>query len=131
MRRVLPFLLCILVFSNPAEASQPACSIESQTFDSKDVLCIIPAGEAMQRRFEFIARFSGSHDDTRVSIRPALGGQPLTCEEGSRNELFGEDGDVSLNCRFAVPAAQPTEARLKVTIRWSHAEYTDYALVGR
>lgn len=131
MRRVLPFLLCILVFSNPAEASQPACSVESQTFDSKDVLCVIPAGGTMQRGFEFIARFSGSHDDTRVSMRPSLDGRPLTCEEGSRNELFGEDGNVSLNCRFAVPAAQQTEARLKVTIRWSHAEYTDYTLESR
>lgn len=139
MRSALPLLALIQLACHAATAqpvaqpvaqpaSQAACEIASQTYDSREVACAIPAS-AESRRFEFIARFSGGHDDTRASIRPSLNGQPLVCDEGSKTSLFAEDGDVSLQCRFSAPA--DAGARLLVTVRWSHAEYTNFELLSR
>jgi hypothetical protein len=113
-----------------AAPAGPACSVESQTYDSKTVLCVIAPGES-PRRFEFMARFSGGHDDTSASIETFLDGQALGCDADSKKSLFGEDGDVKLFCRFAVSAPSPSESRLKATIRWNHAQYTDYQLTER
>lgn len=82
------------------------------------------------RPFEFVARFSGGHDDTRAGIEPAMNGKPLSCSPDSKLELFGEYGDVSVYCRFAVPSSKSGSA-LNVIIRWNHAQYTDFELASR
>lgn len=130
MRRAALFLSGLLHMSSYGASSEPSCGVDSQTFDSKDVLCTFPQA-AGSRSYEFIAKFSGGHDDTRASIQTILDGKPLTCEDGSKKELFAEDGDVSLYCRFVIPGGPASDSRLKVTIRWSHAEFTDFRLAGR
>ena len=86
----------------------------------------MPAATAPQR-YVFTARFSGGHDDTMARLQPQIDGAPLACEAGSKTELVGEEGDVSLHCAFT----GVREAELRVTVRWSHAEYTDAALAVR
>lgn len=127
MQRVAIVVLAGLMHLSCAAASAPDCTIEDETFVSRDVVCNLPAAEA-GRRFSFVANFSGGHDDTRASITTTLDDQPLACLEGSKTSLFGEDGDVSLTCRFAVQRGAARAARLKVLVRWSHAEYTDFQL---
>lgn len=127
--RLATLLLGLIQLPCHAAPPSPDCEVQSQTYDSREVSCTIPAA-SQTRRFEFIARFSGSHDDTRASIRPSLSGQPLVCDEGSKTSLFAEDGDVSLQCRFTLQVAARDGARLLVTVRWSHAEYTDFQLVA-
>ena len=55
-----------------------------------------------------------------------LDGQPIACAEGSKTRLFGEDGEVSLWCRVAVPAGGAHQLLLETI--WSHAQYLDFAL---
>lgn len=127
MQRVATFLLAVLAQLPGAAATAPDCVVEDETFVSRDLLCTLPAADA-GRRFAFVANFSGGHDDTRASIAATLDDQPLACLDGSKTSLFGEDGDVSLTCRFALPRTGVGAARLKVLVRWSHAEYTDFRL---
>src|SRR5262245_47977792 len=130
MRPIGFALLCIFPLTSYAAPPLPACEVQSATWDSQDVSCLIPAATE-GRRLEFIARFSGGHDDTSASIEPHLDGQPLKCDEGSKISLFGEDGDVSVYCQFTVRGGEGSDSRLKVTVRWRHAQYADFALTSR
>lgn len=127
MRHTTLAFLCLLATASHAAAPELSCSVGNETYESREMLCAIPPA-ARPQRLQFIARFSGGHDDTRASIVTELDDQPLACDTGSKKELFGEDGEVSLNCGFAVPAGAKGDARFKVTIRWSHAQYTDARL---
>lgn len=128
MRPIL-LAVCLIFLSLQTLAAEPTCSTQSQAFDSQEIACELPA-TTEPRHFEFVARFSGGHDDTRASIEPAMNGKPLSCNQDSKLELFGEYGDVSVYCRFTVPSSKSGSA-LSVTIRWSHAQYTDFDLVSR
>lgn len=129
---LVPLATAACLLGGPAPAATPAsaCRVVGQTFDSKDVQCLLPRTEPAGRH-EFVARFSGGHDDTQASILTSLDGQPLACEPGSKKELMGEDGNVQLFCRFSVGAGAGADGVFKATIRWSHAEYTDYLLLDR
>ena len=132
MRRAALFISSLVLVHLACNATpvEPGCSEVARTYDSKDVLCTVaPAGPP--RRLEFIVRFSGGHDDTSASIRTSIDGQPLACDEGSKKELFAEDGNVSLHCRFSVDGPAAGETRLRVVIRWSHAEFTGFELLER
>jgi len=128
MRTFFPCILGFISLTAFAEAPQPTCEIKSQTFDSRDVSCVIPASTEAQH-FDFVARFSGGHDDTRATLQATHSGTPITCEEGSKQELLGEDGDIKLLCRFSAPEKQTQDFRFDVTIQWKCAEYTDFTLV--
>ncbi len=128
MRTYISFILCFIPISAMADAPQPACEIKSQTFDSRDVSCVIPVS-AEGQHFDFVARFSGGHDDTRATLLASHSGAPITCEEGSKPELLGEDGDINLLCRISAPAKQTRDYKFDVTIQWKCAEYTDFSLV--
>jgi hypothetical protein len=87
------------------------------------VQCALRASEA-PKKFKFEVRFLGGHDDTRASLSATLDGQPLTCEEGSKPQLEGEFGEVSIHCQFSSQGAQ----ELKVDVQWYHAQYAEYLL---
>ncbi|WP_431050077.1 hypothetical protein [Roseateles sp. L2-2] len=129
-------------FSTSAQAQTPAtatpgtslkaaaCVETDRMMDWREITCTLPAGAAPQR-FSFRATFTGGHDDTSASIAPELDGQPFACGTGSKLSLFGEDGNVSVFCQFdrsALPAG--AAAKLKVLIKWSHAEFADYEFSG-
>lgn len=102
-----------------------ACVETDRMMDWREITCALPAS-ASPKRFSFRAMFTGGHDDTSASIAPELDGQPFACGEGSKLSLFGEDGNVSLSCQFDRSAFPAAGAKLKVLIKWSHAEFADY-----
>ena len=106
-----------------------ACRSQASGLDGLQVSCPL-AADGMARRFRFRASFSGGHDDTMASMTPMLGGTPLPCDEGSKTSLVGEDGDVSLECRFRMAHTPGTPPVLHVRLQWSHAQYTDFELVA-
>ena len=113
---------------DPASAQgKPRCESRASAYDTTDVECSLSA-TGKPRRFRFKANFSGSHDDTMASIVTTLDGAPLACESGSKTSLQGEDGDVSLECRFSITDEAGTKHLLGVTVSWRHAQYTSFAL---
>ena len=102
-----------------------ACVETDRMMDWREITCAVPAG-ASPRRFSFRAMFTGGHDDTSASIAPALDGRPFAGGAGSKLSLLGEDGQVSVFCQFDRSAIPAAGAKLKVLIKWSHAEFADY-----
>lgn len=76
----------------------------------------------------FKAHFSGGHDDTKASMSASIDGDSVECEPGSKTRLFGEEGDVSLECVFSVAGGANQLRVLKVAVLWSHAQYRDFEL---
>lgn len=103
------------------------CESKSPGGDFRDISCPLDAAST-PRRFRFKADFSGGHDDTMASMTLSVDGAPLPCEQGSKTHLMGEDGDVSLECRFSLSDTGSTRPVLRVLLKWSHAQYTDFAL---
>ena len=103
------------------------CDSPEPPGDLREVTCKLGASNTA-RRFRFTANFGGGHDDTVASMTATLDDAPLTCDDGSKTRLMGEDGNVSLHCRFAVPAAPGRSPVLRVTLLWSHAQYTDFQI---
>ena len=87
----------------------------------------MPAGclRSLQQ-FRFKANFTGGHDDTMASMTATLNGGPLTCGEGSTTSLQGEEGDVSLECRFSMTEKAGTKPIFGVVVSWDHAQYTNF-----
>ena len=107
-----------------AAPEKPHCeSMRPQYGDTMQVQCALRASDA-SKKFKFEVRFLGGHDDTRASLSATLNGKPLTCEEGSKPQLEGEFGEVSIHCQFSTHDAQ----ELKVDVQWHHAQYADYSL---
>lgn len=128
--RFLPAVLAAALVA-PAAATDAtdtdtACVAQAQTWRSIELTC--PLSTAA--RYRFAARFSGSHDDTTLALEPRLDGAPLACEAGSRTDSSGDEGEVVLECRFAVAAAGRA---LQVRLKWYHASYVGHglAVVGR
>lgn len=105
------------------------CSSQSPGGDLRNISCTLSPPSAA-RHFRFKVDFSGGHDDTMASMTLKLDGAPLACEAGSKTQLMGEDGDVSLECAFSVPDTTTPARTLTVLVKWSHAQYTDFALVA-
>lgn len=61
-----------------------------------------------------------------ASMTASLNGTALMCAAGSKTELMGEDGDVSLECKFSITEPTGTHHILRVLIKWSHAQYTGF-----
>ncbi len=113
-----------------ASPNKAQCESKSPGGDFRDISCPLDVASTPQR-FRFKADFSGGHDDTMASMVLSIDGAPLACEQGSKTYLMGEDGDVSLECRFSLSdtsrRARPT---LRVLLKWSHAQYTDFELAA-
>jgi hypothetical protein len=108
---------------------QQQCDSRTNGGDHWDVKCPLNASGTAQH-FRFKVNFSGGHDDTKANMAPTLDGSPLECEKGSKTSLFGEDGDVSLECRFSITEKAGTQRVFGVTILWSHAQFTDFGLAA-
>src|SRR5258706_9139397 len=103
------------------------CESRSPGGDFRDISCPLDPASA-PKHLRFKVDFSGGHDDTMASMALSVDGAPLACEQGSKTQLMGEDGDVSLECRFSLPDADGTKRVLRVLLKWSHAQYTDFEL---
>ena len=107
---------------------ESACDSQSPGGDFRTFTCPLSVTGG-NWRFHFRATFSGGHDDTKASMTLTLDGAPLTCDVGSKTSLFGEDGDIGLECRFSVTEKAAATQALRVDLRWSHAQYTGFELV--
>lgn len=123
---ILAGLPAILIADCVRAEGKLACDSHG-TISERDIVCHMTSPEA--RSFRFKADFSGSHDDTTASLEASLDGQPLQCMEGSKTELAGEDGDVSLLCRFAL-AGSPDSRRVTVRLSFRHAQFVDFQLAA-
>lgn len=112
-----------------AGSSKVQCESRSPGGDFRNISCPLNVSSTPQR-FRFKVDFSGGHDDTMASMTLSLDGAPLACEQGSKTQLMGEDGDISLECRFSLPDAAGTKRTLGVAVKWSHAQYTDFELAA-
>jgi hypothetical protein len=115
--------------ASAAGSGKVQCESQSPGGDFRNISCPLDVSSTLQR-FRFKVDFSGGHDDTMASMTLSLDGAPLACEQGSKTQLMGEDGDVSLECRFSLPGAAGTKRILGVALKWSHAQYTDFELVA-
>jgi hypothetical protein len=105
-------------------AEKPQCeSTRPQYGDTMQVQCSLRPSD-VPRKFKFQVRFLGGHDDTIASLSATLNGKPLLCDEGSKPELMGEFGEVSIDCQFSSQDAR----ELKVAVQWHHAQYSDFLL---
>jgi hypothetical protein len=100
----------------------PACESQWSGGDFVQFSCPLPA-RGTEQYWHFKADFAGGHDDTSASMTLTLDDAPLACEAGSKTRLFGEDGNVSLVCRFRVRSAAGARPVLGVALLWSHAQY--------
>lgn len=105
-------------------ASNPSCEVDATAGDAREFTCRLGASDSA-RRYRVEAGFSGSHDDTVLDMTATLDGKPVACAGGSTTHSQGEDGDISLVCRFDVNA-EATASVLKVRLRWRHAEPADF-----
>ena len=115
--------LAIAASAGPAWAEDAlACETQSVNFKKREYRCPLTAnGSALQIRFK--ANFSGSHDDTQLSMNLSLDGLPVSCNKSSKTWLNGEDGDVSLECNFVLDGAKGTKKMLRATVNIYHAEF--------
>jgi hypothetical protein len=111
------------VTAGPAAAAEAlTCEPLSVAWDRHEYRCPLTA-DGNERRLRFKADFSGGHDDTEASMALTLDGAPLACDPGSKTRLFGEDGDVSLECRLVLAGPAGTQRVLGAKLRFSHAEF--------
>jgi len=111
-----------------AQAEEPVqCQAPVAPGDTRDITCSLAATSGPQR-LRFTADFSGSHDDTTLSLAATLDGAPLACAPGSKTDSSFEDGQVRLECRFSVSAG-PGHT-LVVALRWRHAQYMGFGVAA-
>lgn len=106
------------------------CDTQSAGWDRHEYRCPLTAN-GTEQRFRFKADFSGGHDDTEASIAFTLDGVPLACGQGSKTRLFGEDGDISLECQLALTGPAGTVRLLGATVKFRHAEFVAVELSSR
>lgn len=89
--------------------------------DKLSVVCALDA--ATPQRFRIKVHLTGSHDDTTASMEVAAGGALVACDAGSKTSTEGEDGDVTLECRFTAPGGPGASTVVRASARWFHAQY--------
>lgn len=102
--RTSALLLFLSVAAFPAAASDATSACVSDPgLGGIDVTCTITSAPT-DRTLRFKADPVGSHDDIVLAMTATLDDAPLVCDAGGKTRLVGEDGEVSLDCGFTVPA---------------------------
>lgn len=107
----------------PAVSDRPTlrCEPPKLSHDRLKLVCVLDAGAP--QRVHVKVDFTGSHDDTHAALEVSLGDAPVACDAVSKTSSEGEDGEVSLDCRFTVAATAGTAQVLRASARWFHARY--------
>lgn len=113
-----------------AQATAPAdngpCQRELQPGDMHEFSCPLKAYPGAQK-FGFVVRVSGGHDDSSSALTVRHGEQDVTCHKGSKVSSEGEDGNITLDCHFTLPAAAlKAPSKLSVSLKASHVFFEDY-----
>jgi len=102
-------------------AEELTCQTHATNWKWREFRCPLKIDrEGQQMRFK--ADFSGSHDDTRLSMTLSLDGVPAACSQNSKTSLIGEDGNVSLECHFVPGGTLGTERMLGAIVQIWHAQ---------
>lgn len=109
-------LALLLLLLPPAPAL--ACEMETLPGDHLEFTCPLPAGTRAGSSWRFVAELSGGHDDSHAFVSAWQDEMELPCEPGTKTRTEGEDGDITLECRFLLGAA-PTKP-LKIKLKASH-----------
>jgi hypothetical protein len=123
-----PSLLMLALCAATAQAGEGAGCQEHKLFgDERRFECAIEStpGGTLPR---FVVLFSGGHDDTMASLKVQADGIDSACGAGSKPELMGEDGNVSLLCHLKVGGLPAGGHVITVHLRWSHAQYEGFRL---
>lgn len=113
-------LLASTALASPAAA--PSCQTATLNDEEGEAVCTLAASTSV-RAVRFKARFLGSHDDSAVSLRlTELNDMPVECRADSKTKSRFEDGEVTLDCGFTVPAT-PSDVRLTVKISLHHLQF--------
>jgi len=97
------------------------CQTHATNWKWQEFRCPLTINKEGQKML-FKADFSGSHDDTRLSMTLSLDGVPVACSQNSKTSLLGEDGNVSLECHFAPGGTAGTKRTLGAVIQIWHAQ---------
>ncbi|WP_374680149.1 hypothetical protein [Hydrocarboniphaga effusa] len=122
--------IAMLMFSawslSATAADAVQCDVPNKTYSSIDLKCPLQGAE-QPLRYRFKVGFSGGHDDTQADL-VALDGTALAgCDEGSKTHLFGEEGEVSLECTVTVPAGLKDKPPLELRVKWTHCDYMEHS----
>ena len=104
------------------------CQRELQPGDMHEFICPLKAYSAAQK-FHFVVLVSGGHDDSSSLLAVSHGEQDVACAPGSKVGSEGEDGDITLDCRFTLPAtALKAPSKLVVRLKASHVFFENHSL---
>lgn len=117
----------LLLASLTCAAAGPDCQEQKLFGDQRRFECSIDstAGDPAPR---FTALFSGGHDDTMAGLTLKADGADIDCAPGSKPELNGEYGNVSLVCHLPVGRLPAGRHVFAVDLHWSHAQYEGFRL---
>jgi hypothetical protein len=124
--------ICVSFAGPPAATSMPnnvSCDSPVQLGEVREVKCAI-SGTGNVLKLRFTVSFLGGHDDTMASLKASEDGNPTECEKGSKTNLVGEDGEVSLFCNLSLLHEPDSSHALEFTARWTHAQYKDFELTS-
>lgn len=127
--RLLPALLLAVLTPTasaaPAVPAALACPVTTLNDEQANAACARPASLA-GKEVRFKAHFLGSHDDTKVSLKSLLlGDVPVACREGSKTASRFEDGDVTLDCAFHLPATLPEQLEVQIAMHHLQLDRTE------
>jgi len=126
--RALSLFMMALCAGPAAQAQDAASCQEHKLFgDERSFECSAEA-RAGNKPPRLVLLFSGSHDDTMASLKLQADGKDMPCGAGSKPEMMGEDGRVSLFCHLPVDALPAGPHQFTVHLRWTHAEYEGFRL---
>ena len=112
--------------SSTTQAEPAPCETTLKMNDRFDLRCPLE-GADKPVRYRFKVTFSGGHDDTKAELLTP-NDDPLTaCDAGSKVYLFGEEGDVSLECNITVPAKTKNKPPLELRVKWTHCDYAEHS----
>ena len=98
------------------------CETKSAHWKGRAFQCPLTAsGNGQQLLFK--VDFSGSHDDTQLSMTLTLDGEPVACGRDSQTALNGVDGSVSLACHLVLDGTAGTQRMLGATVNIWHAQF--------
>lgn len=104
-----------------------ACHAPTLGHDRLRAVCTLDASKP--QRIRVAVHFTGSHDDTTAALEVTLGDAPVVCETGSKTSTEGEDGDVSLECRFTPSDSPRAATQVRVSAKWFHAQYLGFEVL--
>lgn len=104
------------------------CQRELQPGDIHEFSCPLKASKKAQK-FHFVVLVSGGHDDSSSLLTLRHGEQDIACDPGSKVGSEGEDGDITLDCRFTLAAAAlKAPSQLAVKLKASHVFFEHHSL---